>query len=336
MSQTRPPAMMDVARVAGVSHQTVSRVLNNPDSVRPITRDKVLAAIEQLGYRRNMSARALVTQHTRVIGVVVADGSFYGPSSTSTAIQRAARQAGYATMVAVLTEGTTEQVAKVIDQLVDHGVEGIIFIAAQSAYVNSLRSIARSVPTVVIADGLDASDGMHVVSVDQAYGARLATQHLMALGHRSILHIAGPQDWYDAWQRTHAWKLSMDAAGLDSSQIMVGDWSADYGYQVGSRLADQGLPDAVFCSNDAMALGLLSALWDLGIKVPQDVSVMGFDDIDGSEYFQPSLTTVRQPFGDLGEQCVSVLVEAIAEGMPVPCPIVPKLMVRRSTAPKRS
>lgn len=332
MSDTRPPAMTDVARLAGVSHQTVSRAINNPNSVRPETRERIMAAIAELGYRRNMSARALVTNHTRVIGLVVADGSYYGPSSTSSAVQLAARRAGYATMVAVLPNGTADEVSDVIDMFADRGVEGIIFIAAQTAYTEGLRDFARSIPVVVIADGITCSDGMYVVSVDQAHGARLATQHLVSLGHRRIIHVAGPDDWYDARQRTRAWRTSMEQAGLEVTEPVVGDWTAEFGYRLAGRLVDDDLPDAIFCSNDSMALGLLSALWDLGVTVPRDVSIMGFDDIDGSAYFQPSLTTVRQPFDELGERCVQVLVEAINGGHPISEPITPRLVVRRSTA----
>lgn len=322
--------MMDVARLAGVSHQTVSRVLNNAESVRPATREKVRRAIEELGYRRNLSARALVTNRTRLIGVVVAQGGYYGPGSTSSAIQTAARGRGYATVVASLRDGSPEELREVVEMLVDHGVDGITAIAPQLGFVEGLRSVARTVPIVVIADGFEVSSGMHPVSVDQRYGARLATQHLIGLGHRRIAHISGPPDWFDSRQRVSGWRAALEDAGLPVLDVLEGNWSAESGYQMGGRLVDQGLPDAVFCSNDLMALGLLSSLNDLGVRVPDDLSLVGFDDVEGSAFFQPPLTTVRQPFEELGARCVETLLEAIEGRAPQDHRIRPSLVVRRS------
>lgn len=322
--------MMDVARLAGVSHQTVSRVLNNAESVRPATREKVRRAIEELGYRRNLSARALVTNRTRLIGVVVAQGGYYGPGSTSSAIQTAARGRGYATIVASLRDGSPGELREVVDMLVDHGVDGITAIAPQLGFVEGLRSVARTVPIVVIADGFEVSSGIHPVSVDQRYGARLATQHLIGLGHRRIAHISGPPDWFDSRQRVAGWQAALQEAGLPVPGVLEGNWSAESGYQMGGRLVDQGLPDAVFCSNDLMALGLLSSLNDLGIRVPDDLSLVGFDDVESSAYFQPPLTTVRQPFEELGARCVESLLEAIEGRSPRDHRIRPTLVVRRS------
>ncbi|AXE38544.1 LacI family DNA-binding transcriptional regulator [Acidipropionibacterium virtanenii] len=328
---SRPPGMMDVARLAGVSHQTVSRVLNDAESVRPATREKVRRAITELGYRRNLSARALVTNRTRVIGVVVAQGGYYGPGSTSSAIQTAARGRGYATIVASLRDGSPGELAAVVDMLIDHGVEGITAIAPQLGFVEGLRSLARTVPIVVIADGFEVSRGMYAVSVDQRHGARLATQHLIGLGHRRIVHISGSSDWFDARERVAGWRAALEDTGLEVPEVLLGDWSAESGYAMGGRLVDQGLPDAVFCSNDLMALGLLSSLADLGIRVPEDISLVGFDDIDGSAYFQPPLTTVRQPFEELGKSCVGVLLRAIEGQEAASQRIRPSLLVRRSS-----
>ncbi len=329
---SRPPGMMDVARRAGVSHQTVSRVLNDAGSVRPATREKVLKAIEELGYRRNLSARALVTHHTRILGVVVAQGGYFGPGSTSSAIQTAARSRGYATMVASVSGGTAEEVSSAVSMLVDHGVEGITVIAPQVPFLDALRSVARSVPIVVVADGFEVSEGIHVVSVDQRFGAWIATQHLLALGHRTIAHVTGPDDWFDSLERERGWRAALGDAGLDVPEPLVGDWGAESGYAMGAQLLEQGLTDAVFCSNDLMALGLLSAFGDLGVRVPADVSVVGFDDVDGAAYFQPALTTVRQPFAPLGNRCVEVLLDAIGGASPQIQRIRPSLVVRRSTA----
>ena len=190
--------------------------------------------------------------------------------------------------------------------------------------------MARSVPIVVVADGFEVSQGMHAVSVDQRHGARLATQHLIGLGHRQIAHISGPDDWFDARERVIGWREALEDAGLEVPEVMVGDWSAESGYAMGGRLLDEGLPDAVFCSNDTMALGLLACLADLGIRVPDDISLVGYDDANGAAFFQPPLTTIRQPFEELGARCVEVLLEAIEGHEPEPQRIRPSLRVRRS------
>jgi len=334
-SAQRPPGMMDVARRAGVSHQTVSRVLNGTDPVRPETRERVLEAIEELGYRRNMSARALVTSRSRLIGVIVADSEYSGPNLASTAIQTAARERGYATVIAAIRDTGHREVSQVTGMLLDHAVEGIIVIAPQPPLVEELSEIGRRVPVVVIADGVEVTDGMHPVSVDQHRGARFATEHLIELGHQRIAHVGGPSSWFDARERETGWRETLTAEGLTPPDVIRGDWSSESGYAAGIRLVDEGLPDAVFCANDYMALGLLAAFSERGVAVPDEVSVVGFDDITGSAHFQPALTTVRQPFHTLGETSVGMLLDAIAESPVIPRRISPMLEVRASPAPRR-
>lgn len=331
-SMARRPGMMDVARLAGVSHQTVSRVLNDPESVRPATRSKVQDAIDALGYRRNMAARALVTQRTRMIGVVTTGSHYFGPSATTAAIETAARSAGYASLVASLGSSTEGEVADVLDFLINRGVDGIVVVAPQTWIAASVLSAARAVPIVMVADGYEASQRVHVVSVDQELGARMATRHLLALGHRRILHVAGPSDWFDAVARITGWRATLEDAGQDVPEVVTGDWTPRRGYEIGSELVARGLPDAVFVSNDLMALGLLAAFRDQGIRVPEDVSVVGYDDVDGASYFAPALSTVRQPFDELGALCLEVLLGAIngAEGSTHSIP--PSLQVRRTSA----
>ena len=328
----RRPGMMDVARLAGVSHQTVSRVLNDPGSVRPGTRSKVQAAIEELGYRRNMAARALVTQRTRMIGVVTAGSGYFGPSATTSAIATAARAAGYASLVASLASSTEGEVGEALDFLVNRAVDGVVVVAPQTWIADSVRRAARTVPIVMVADGFEASARVHVVSVDQELGAGMATRHLLSLGHRRILHVAGPSDWFDAVARAAGWRTTLEDAGQDVPEVVAGDWSPRRGYEIGSELVARGLPDAVFASNDLMALGILAAFRDQGVRVPEDVSVVGYDDVDGAAYFAPPLTTVRQPFRELGALCLEVLLGAIegAEGSRHSIP--PSLRVRRTSA----
>lgn len=329
----RPPGMTDVARVAGVSHQTVSRVLNDSDRVRPATRERVERAIDELGYRRNLTARTLVTRRSRVIGVIVAESEYHGPNMTSAAIQTAARERGYATLVAALRDTSHDEVSHVLDLLQDHAVEGIVVIAPQPPLIEELRDTAHRMPVVLVADGVAVSDGMHSVSVDQYHGARLATQHLIDHGHRRIAHVRGPDQWFDARQREQGWRDALTEAGLPVADPVDGDWSSQSGHLAGLALLQHDLPDAIFCANDYMALGLLSALADNGILAPRDVSIVGFDDVSGATHFRPPLTTIRQPFHDLGEACVSVLLHVIdGEAHHTPTRIEPELVVRSSTA----
>lgn len=328
----RRPGMMDVARAVGVSHQTVSRVLNAPDSVRPETRARVLSAIEELGYRRNMAALALVTDSTRTIGVVTTGSHFHGPASTTAAIEDAARSAGYACLVTpVLTEDRAA-VEEALDFLIDRGVEGIVAVAPQAWIATSARRAAQRVPVVVVAHGLEPSARIHVVSVDQELGARMAVAHLLATGRTHVAHVAGPRDWYDAVARRVGWEATLEDAGLEPGACLVGEWSPRHGYESVAVLAGGVLPEAVFCANDLIALGLLAGLRERGIEVPRDVAVIGYDDIAGAEYFAPALSTVRQPFDELGNLCLTVLLRAIGGEPGTAHSIAPSLRMRMSSA----
>lgn len=327
----RPPGMMAVARLAGVSHQTVSRVLNHPDAVRPETRARVQAAMDELGYSRNLAARALVTRQTGLIGVVWTGAGYFGPSSTVAGIEVAARSAGYSTLVGALGADTATEMADVVRSFRDRGVEGIIVVAPHDQMAGLARDHALGIPTVLVAD-VDGEPGMHAVSVDQREGARLAVQLLVDRGCRSILHVSGPLDWFDARARIDGWRSTLVANSLDVPQVVVGDWEADRGYALAERLADsRELPDAIFCGNDALALGMLAGFRDRGVAVPQQVSLVGFDDVDGAAFFAPPLTTIRQPFTELGGACVEVLMRAIGGAEPSVTKLPPELVLRRST-----
>ncbi|ROS76669.1 LacI family transcriptional regulator [Cellulomonas sp. PhB143] len=329
--------MADVAQVAGVSHQTVSRVLNGHPSVRPQTRARVLAAIESLGYRRNSAARALVTSRSATIGVVTTGSPLYGPTSTLFAIERAARDAGYFVSVAALASYDGEAMRTVLEHLMSQGVEGIVVIAPQDDVAAAVDSFSSPVPVVLVAAREGAGTGLEV-AVDQRAGARLATEHLVSLGHERIMHLSGPDDWFDARERVLGWRDAMADAGLGTAGLLAaGDWSAERGYRSGLGLADRtgaARPTAVFAGNDQLALGLLRAFWERGVRVPDDVSVVGFDDVEGAAYLVPALTTVRQPFDELGRECLDVLVAALGDvAVARDVAIAPRLVVRSSTAP---
>lgn len=330
----RAPVMADVARLAGVSHQTVSRVLNAHPSVNPQTRARVETAITQLGYRPNTAARALVTRSTRTLGVVSVDTSHYGPSSTLFAIEGAARAAGYFVNFVSLSVVDRQNMAQAIDHLMAAGVDGLVAIAPLRAAVEALRGVSTDVPLVEL-EATDAFAESGVV-VDQRSGGRAATRHLLDLGHETVVHISGPPGWLEAEARVLGWQSALADAGREVRPVESGDWSARSGYDAGKRLAGRvarGEVTAVFVANDQMALGLVRALHDEGLTVPDAVSVVGFDDIPESAYFLPPLTTLRQDFGEVGRRCIETLLARISgEPLPPRPPIQPELLVRSSTA----
>ena len=337
----RPPALHDVGRVAGVSHQTVSRVLNGHPNVRPETRDRVLAAITDLGYRRNTAARALVTRRSAIIGVITTGSPHFGPTSTFLSVESAARDAGYFVSVASIRTQDRPSLVAMLDHLVGQAVEGIVVIAPQDFAAEAVAEAAGHLPTVVIADA-PGRTGVVQVSVDQFAGAELAVGHLIDGGRRRVAHISGPMDWFDAAARAAGWRARLDRAGLVRGTLVPGDWSAASGYRGAISLLGAGLPDAVFAANDEMALGVLRAFREYGVRVPDDVAVVGFDDVAGSAFFDPPLTTVRQEFEALGGLAVRSLRDRLASGRPAPpdsptmsgsLKIRPSLIVRQSSGP---
>ncbi|MGY2873160.1 DNA-binding LacI/PurR family transcriptional regulator [Marmoricola sp. URHA0025 HA25] len=332
----RAPVMADVARLAGVSHQTVSRVINGQTNLRPATRLRVEEAIRQLGYRPNSAARALVTKRSGTVGVIGSKSGFWGPSSVHRAIQAAGREAGYFVSSVNVHDLTRNAVSDAVDHLRDQRVEGIVLIAANDDAVEVARhQEVAGIPVVVVEGSLEKA--RWTVGVDQVAGAALATQHLLDLGHTEVVHLAGPMQWTEARGRLRGWEQAMHGAGLRPSPHVEGDWTAESGYRTGHALAKRDDLTAVFAANDQMALGLLRALWEAGRSVPGDVSVVGFDDIPEAAFLIPPLTTVRQDFTALGHRAIEMLQSAIADPAPeddVPAGLIqPELVTRASTAP---
>lgn len=327
----RKPSMYDVAALAGVSHQTVSRVLNNHPSIREATRVKVLQAIEEINYTPNAMARALATNRTHRIGVLVDGIAHYGPRTALRGFEEAAHAQGYS--VDAVSVAESDDPATSIEQLMLQGAEALCVIAPRIPSLESVRSVMHDLPVLVVTAG-SVPDRL-TAAVDQRAGGRLAVEHLIGLGHREILHLAGPHDWLDALAREEAWRQRLTEAGLSVREPVVGDWTADFGYEYG-RSAEFDQATAVFTANDQMALGLLHGLHDRGIRVPQEISVVGFDDSPESRHFLPPLTTVRQDFHALGALSVTQLIAAL-RGVPGPQAdlIAPELVVRQSTAAPR-
>ncbi len=332
---SRAASMRDVARVAGVSHQTVSRVLNGHPSIRDSTRERVVRAMDELHYRPNRAARALVTARSNTIGVLAASAAaLYGPVSSMGAIQSAGREAGYYVAVAQLADLTEESIADGIDHLLAQAVEGIVVIAPQERVLDLIASTGLDVPYVTMQAGDQYAE--RELSVDQLAGARAATRHLIDLGHRRIVHVSGPLGWIEAQARLRGYQDELRASGLDVLPPIRGDWTAQSGYAAGEELLADPAITGVFASNDQLALGIMHVARDRGRDIPGDLSVVGFDDIPEAAHFCPPLTTVRQDFAELGRRCVARLVAEIeSTAEPHPGNVQPALIVRASTAPPR-
>jgi len=323
--------MADVARLAGVSHQTVSRVLNEHPNVRPLTRERVLAAIRELAYRPNAAARTLVTRRTHTLGVITADTMLYGPTSMLYGFERAAHDA-YFVSVASLPALDRRSMLDAVERFLGQGIEGIIVIATVDTAVAALGHAPTEVPLVAVGCGTRAS--VTSVAIDNAAAAAAATRHLLDLGHRIVYHVAGPLSCLDAKERVDGWRQALREAGADEPAVLAGDWSASSGYELGGQLAEDSGLTAVFCGNDTMALGVIRALTERGLRVPGDVSIVGFDDVPEAGYYLPPLSTVRQDFGELGRQALSTLIDRMSGAIPAGRRdrVAPELIVRASAA----
>jgi DNA-binding LacI/PurR family transcriptional regulator len=331
----RSPSMADVAERAGVSHQTVSRVLNDSPLVKAATRERVLDAIEQLGYRRNLAARMLATNRSGRIGMVSAHLVLYGPTMVSAAVQEAGHDAGYEVALVGLAEFSTELLRDAVDRLLDQAVEALVVAVAHRDALAATRALNLGIP-VVVAQGVAAGQPM-AAGIDQVAGARKATEHLLDLGHRAVVHVTGPMDWLEAEQRRAGWRAAHADRGLMPGPELTGDWSAQSGYDAGLRIADDPDVTAVFVANDGMALGLLKAMHERSRRVPEDVSVVGFDDAPEAAFYWPALTTVKQDFAMLGRGAVELTLRALeGEKDPVLPLVEPDLVVRASTGRPRS
>ncbi len=329
----RRPSLKDVAREAGVSYQTVSRVLKDEGRYAASTKERVRQTAARMGYLPNSAARALVTQRTRLIGVM-ADGSpRYGPVSTLSAVQAAARDADYETLIATVHNPCQEEARVIVDDFLSHGVEGIIVVAPRVPTAQISRLGKLPVPAVMLAPGEISREGFTVFAEDQELGARLATEHLISLGHRQIMHLAGSQDWLDGQVRLRGWRAGLDAAALPAPAVRYGDWTGESAYLIGRTMIAEGhLPDAIFVASDLMALAFIRALYEAGIHVPEDISVVGFDDNEFAHQMFPPLTTVRQSFDLVGRRCMEILLGLIRGEEVDTTPAVPQLIVRQSTS----
>lgn len=325
-STPRAASVFDVAKTAGVSHQTVSRVLNNHPSVRETTRAKVLDAMRELDYRPNLAARTLSSKRSRTLGVISTSKGEFGPASSISAITEAARSRGYSTIIEYADELSPTSVDAALASLAELAVEGIVAVAPQTRVLEALQSTHTSIPFVTV-QNRETFDGVEVAS-DQFRGAQLATGHLLDLGHTRIVHLAGPSDWLDATSRLHGYEHAMTEHGLTARHVDAGAWTPAAGYAAGRELLASDAT-AIFCSNDQLALGVLHAAHELGVEIPGRVSLIGFDDIPEAAHFWPPLTTIRQDFSVAGRRCVEQLLD---DGDATPATEL-TLVTRASTGP---
>lgn len=330
----RQPSMADVAKTAGVSAQTVSRALRNSPNVTPETRKRVLAAVEQLGYRFNNAARVLSSGRSHTIGLVLLQsGGYYSRAAVTAGVEAAAGEAGYAVSIATIASLDTGLMERSLSKLADQGVDGIVIAVPLISVTRKMEDITRDIPTVTL-DGSRTSSARSL-GIDQQEAGRVATQHLLDLGHRQVWHVAGPDEWIEARRRRQGWQQALAEAGIEAPPPLEGDWSPDSGYRQGQIIAR--IPDvtAVFAASDEMAFGVIRALREHGRKVPDDVSIVSVDDIALAAYCCPPLTTVRQDFYQSSAAAVALLLQGDDAG--VTEVVVPaSLSVRASTAPPRS
>lgn len=332
----RGPNMADVAQRAGVSAQTVSRVLRGHPNVQDDTRRRVMNVVQELGYRVNGAARALASGKTRTLGLVEIPSVNYSSAAIGHGVERAARDAGYAVTISTTISPAPQDVASAFARLEVQGVDGVILaIPLQSSTVD-LGGFAERLPTVSIDGSLVA--GVQVVAVDQTRVGRLATEHLLDLGHTNVWHVSGQLGWVDADARERGWREALAERGLEAPPVIRGDWSPRSGELAGELLARIPDASAVFVASDEMAFGVMAALSSRGRRIPDDVSVVGVDDIALAAYAQPPLTTVAQSYQALGERAVQHLLARIRgdEAVGAGESIAPELLVRRSTAAPNS
>lgn len=325
--------IFDVAKAAGVSHQTVSRVLNRDETVGQVNRERVEEAIQRLDYRPSAAARALARRRTRTIGLLVVGLPFHGPASIANGVNAAARGSGWDVAIAATDGIDATDVRQAADSLLGQDVRAVVVVAPGPPVAAALADLAARLPVVT---SVDVLAGATVVPVDDEGGAVLAVEHLAALGHREVLHLAGPDDWTEADQRIAGWRSASARLGLRTPELLRGDWSASSGYALGTRIAREGAPTAIFSANDQTALGVLAAFREHGVRVPEDVSVVGYDDIPEAAFFTPPLTTLRPDFVGLGRRMLARVERLLVGGVPeAEAALVPELVVRASTARPR-
>ncbi|MCI0709569.1 MAG: LacI family DNA-binding transcriptional regulator [Chloroflexi bacterium] len=334
MQSKRRITLDDVAREAGVSYQTVSRVINNHPSVAQQTRNRVEAVIASLGYQPMRAAQNLAGKHSKTLGIVSFGFEYYGPSQMVSNIEHAARAEGYDVLIHTRQNSTQANVSEEVDYFERWQVDGVLNIAPMPETSYDDMSDRYHVPVVQI--DIELGDNSPSVVIDQQYGTEMVAEHLIKLGHCRICEISGPQNWFGAAARHRGWLNVLERHNLEPGLSVEGNWTAQSGYLAAQELLRQDASfTAVVSGNDQMALGAMCAFREVNLRVPEDVSIVGFDDIPEAAYFHPPLTTVRQDFAQLGELGIQYLIELIRDpDTPVKQHVIqPQMIQRLSTAP---
>ena len=342
MNSKKQVTISQVAKEAGVSSQTVSRVINNRQEISPETRQHVQDIIKRLGYQPNAIARSLSRRRSHTLGIVTSGLEYYGPSHILIGLEQGANQQGFSVLLNLLHQPENENVAELVNGLISRQVEGIIWAAPEIGNNRAwFREMIHQLAIPVIFLSTQPDKTLHVAEVDNRNGGYLATEHLLARGYRKIGLISGPSGWWATNERRRGWQEALTTAGvpIDETQIVEGDWSASSGER-GLHELLKNCPDveAVFACNDQMALGLMRAVRSLGKRIPEDLAVVGFDDIPESAFYFPPLTTIRQDLYELGQIAVQMFVEiseAEQRNESISSPrtvwLQPQLVVREST-----
>lgn len=338
---TGSASIRDVARSAGVSHQTVSRVINSHPGVTESTRLRVMHAISELDYRPSRAARDLSRGTSRSVTVMTSNTTLHGRAATLQGIEEAARAAGYHVNIGVLDSPHPAAIAEAVDRSCDPTAGGAIVIAFDLAGIRALRAIPPGFPVVAALEATDVQDRHRCPStaLNDLAAAATATQYLLDLGHHTVHHVSTPS-WTSASARTQGWRRALRKAGAPVPAVVQAGWTPRSGYEAGQRLAADPDVTAVLCGNDDLALGVMHALREAGRTVPDGVSIVGFDDIPAAAYFAPPLTTVRLDFVGLGRDCFALLHHVLNPDDPPPAETAatPDLKIRASTAspPRRN
>lgn len=329
----RASSMRDVARMAGVSLQTVSRVANGEPHVADAKRERVLAAMQDLEYRPNSAARAMRRGAYRSVGVVYHSLHSVGTHRSLEEISERAVSHGYGTTIMPVAAASGRAASSAFTRLGEMAVDAVIVVFPSPFGLDATLEIPTTVPLVVL--GPPQGRGSSSVDFDQNGGATRAIEHLLALGHPTIHHIAGPADSFSSAARTAAWRRLLEAQDRRVPDYDHGDWSAESGYLLARRMLETETPSALFVANDQMALGAYRALAEVGLRVPDDVSVIGFDDVDEAAMYPPPLTTVAQDWEGLGRESLRVALSMTRGGDPEDICLPLRLIERHSTAPYR-
>jgi DNA-binding LacI/PurR family transcriptional regulator len=327
----KKPNIYDVAKLAGVSHQTVSRVINKAEYIKDDTRTKVQSAMEELGYLPNAAARALVTSKSKIVGILVSDIVYHGPAGMMHAMEKEARRGGFFAISASVDPLDGKSIAQGIEHLRRLGIEGLVVITPQSDSVQAVERLVTDIPVVFI----DSPNNSKELSaeLDNFSGAQRATEHLISLGHKQIVHVAGPTGWFDSAPRVAGYEAAMESAQLQP-KVIPGDWTVPTGYEIGRNLdIEADKVTAIFAANDHLALGLMRALRQRGYSIPERVSIIGFDDVPEAAYYEPPLTTMRPDFAELGRVAMEMMLGHINREETLRADtLVPELIIRESTA----